>query len=573
MIISCKKIWVLIIFVFSTNALFAAHFYGVDLFYTHMSGNSYKVILVAFGDCSSNTFRNFPKSKPQIYLSKGGVVIDSFSLIPEPPYEGIEVTPVCPKDSNNTTCVDPLGSIPGVKKFVYSNEYKLNSIASDWKFIFKGGMGSSAVAAGRSFTITNILAQGVITLEAELDNTQTANSSPIYTTIATPFYCINQSTNFNPGAVDSDGDSLVYELVTGLDGDTHVQYLPGFTGSNPLATSRGTFNFSKITGQLSFVPNQLQKSLVVYKVSEFRNGVLIGTSMREMTVVIMPCNNHPPMGYISDAFGVTVIDSVTVKTCKGEHSIAFSINPSDANNQIINMVVNGLPEHSTLDIKENNTLTPTSRFDWPLPDLNEGDYAFFITYTDNGCPIASKQTQAYTVRIGQEHIESKVAIADCSGKGLIELAAPSGWIPWAYKIYQDSLLLYERERIFRSMQRDSFPPGKYWVRASNNLGCQADTLLNIPFDCIIADIPTAFSPNGDGNNDILYVRGEGIQEIYLKIYNRWGELVFESHDINMGWDGKYKGADAPVEAYGYVLSVLFVNNQIFQKAGNITLIR
>lgn len=118
--------------------------------------------------------------------------------------------------------------------------------------------------------------------------------------------------------------------------------------------------------------------------------------------------------------------------------------------------------------------------------------------------------------------------------------------------------------------------GSYRVclQALNKVGC-ADTICKyVDADVYpLADLPKAFSPNGDGENDILYVRGAGIETIDLKIYNRWGEMVFETTDITIGWDGKYKGAEAPVEAYGFVLNVTFVDGTTFYKKGNVTLLR
>jgi len=112
------------------------------------------------------------------------------------------------------------------------------------------------------------------------------------------------------------------------------------------------------------------------------------------------------------------------------------------------------------------------------------------------------------------------------------------------------------------------------LQALNKVGC-SDTLCKyVDADVYpLADLPKAFSPNGDGENDILYVRGAGIETMDLKIYNRWGELVFESADISIGWDGKYKGTEAPVEAYGFVLNVTFVDGTTFNKKGNVTLLR
>ncbi len=99
----------------------------------------------------------------------------------------------------------------------------------------------------------------------------------------------------------------------------------------------------------------------------------------------------------------------------------------------------------------------------------------------------------------------------------------------------------------------------------------------------IIDIPTAFSPNGDGVNDMLYVRGAAIVDLNLKIFNRWGELVFETSTIEIdggdgsmrsqGWDGKLRGQDQEMDAYGYVLQATFIDGNTHEEQGNVTLIR
>ena len=89
----------------------------------------------------------------------------------------------------------------------------------------------------------------------------------------------------------------------------------------------------------------------------------------------------------------------------------------------------------------------------------------------------------------------------------------------------------------------------------------------------IVFVPNIFSPNNDGANDILYVRGENIKESSINIYNRWGEKVFESNDKSKGWDGNYKGKPCPAEVYVYYVNVTFVNGITQQKKGNVTLVR
>lgn len=86
-------------------------------------------------------------------------------------------------------------------------------------------------------------------------------------------------------------------------------------------------------------------------------------------------------------------------------------------------------------------------------------------------------------------------------------------------------------------------------------------------------IPTAFTPNGDGNNDILYVRSINLKEVHLEIYNRWGVKVFESNTISDGWNGTFKGQTAPQDVYGYIFRGECLQGETIQLKGNITLIK
>ncbi len=89
----------------------------------------------------------------------------------------------------------------------------------------------------------------------------------------------------------------------------------------------------------------------------------------------------------------------------------------------------------------------------------------------------------------------------------------------------------------------------------------------------IVDVPNAFTPNGDGNNDTLFVRGFGVLELDFRLYNRWGQLVFETQALSQGWDGKFHGKDQDMDVYVYILNARLENNETVSKKGNITLIR
>lgn len=86
-------------------------------------------------------------------------------------------------------------------------------------------------------------------------------------------------------------------------------------------------------------------------------------------------------------------------------------------------------------------------------------------------------------------------------------------------------------------------------------------------------IPNIFSPNNDGQNDLFYIRGQFISEIEYAIYNRWGNEVFRSNDINFGWDGMYKGKLCNPDVFAYYAIIKFNDGTEQIKKGNITLIR
>jgi gliding motility-associated-like protein len=88
-------------------------------------------------------------------------------------------------------------------------------------------------------------------------------------------------------------------------------------------------------------------------------------------------------------------------------------------------------------------------------------------------------------------------------------------------------------------------------------------------------IPTAFSPNGDGDNDILYVEGSGFSSLVFMIYDRYGKLVFETNnpDRSEGWDGTVNGFPQEMEVYTYYLKITFEDGGVVDDKGNITLLR
>lgn len=109
-------------------------------------------------------------------------------------------------------------------------------------------------------------------------------------------------------------------------------------------------------------------------------------------------------------------------------------------------------------------------------------------------------------------------------------------------------------------------------------GCIDSACVTVTIDTKCGDngelyVPNGFSPNGDGQNDVLYVRGGGVTGIFWVIYDRWGEKIFETTNPKQGWDGTYKGKQLDPAVFVYYLKVTcFSGEEIVQK-GNVAIIK
>ncbi|MBD3636137.1 MAG: PKD domain-containing protein [Crocinitomicaceae bacterium] len=114
----------------------------------------------------------------------------------------------------------------------------------------------------------------------------------------------------------------------------------------------------------------------------------------------------------------------------------------------------------------------------------------------------------------------------------------------------------------------------YTVALTDLNGCTGYDSVDVQVNFIEGiDVPSAFSPNGDGNNDVLYVKGIGIETMIFTVYNRYGQKVFESDDQNIGWDGTFRGRDENSGVFTWMLEYNLVNGATGMLKGNTTLIR
>ena len=481
----------------------ATHVIGGEIGYTFVTGYTYEITLTIYGDCAGSSFPSLPTAIPRIEIYKDSNAFSFLDLTLTGP--GVEVTPVCPSEVNNTTCVNIAGTIPGVTRFIFKGTAVLDGPATNWSFLFNSQFGASS-GAGRTFAITNIQSGSRMALEATLNNMNGPNSSSIFTTIPTPFFCINLPQEYNQGAADPDGDQLSFSLVPGINVDNNgilvgsVNYIPPYTYLDPLATVPGSFNFNTSSGQMSFTPNLIQTSLVVNKVTEKRGGVIVGTCMREMNLVVLDnCNNQPPYASIPTSTVGAFNNNRTISFCYENNTPQFVIDVSDADNQDVTVSVTGLPSASSYVVAGNGTTHPVITIQWNMPQPTvPGAYNFYVNCQDNGCPLSSKQTFAYTVIQLQPisplgYVMGRVS-CDPGGDGSIQISTVSSNGPVTYSLnginFQPSFAFF------------GLNAGIYTVTVRDSAGCVlSDTIRvnpSIPPTAACLTSPESCLPGHDG---------------------------------------------------------------------------
>ncbi|SEW34405.1 PKD domain-containing protein [Chitinophaga arvensicola] len=207
---------------------------------------------------------------------------------------------------------------------------------------------------------------------------------------------------------------------------------------------------------------------------------------------------------------------------------------------------------------------------------NAGTYVYKVTgYDKDGCfsENTSLQVQLHprpTVSLGAD-MQAMASVPVTLGGAVSNDVVRWTWSPAEYLDCSSC----------RSVQATPNITTRYLLEVENRFGCKASDDIVIHITCSQGAVfmPNAFTPNNDGQNEYCYPKGRGVKEIeYLRIYDRWGTLVFENRHfpINVpgsGWDGKNRGQVAPIGTYIYSLKTICESGESFEFKGNITLIR
>jgi gliding motility-associated-like protein len=324
-----------------------------------------------------------------------------------------------------------------------------------------------------------------------LDNFYGPNSSPLLTVVPTPFFCLDDPTCYNPGAVDPEGDSLRFALIAATNGTggcgavggptpyvASVEAWPGqpITAATPLQCLAGSFGFDPASGQVCFNANYTQRSVVVYNIREFRNDTFKGTSQREMTFLVLACTSAPPTSGAIGASGGIITDGPTnFHVCGNVGPWSLTFNPTAADPTLsVTCTATGFGGTGiTFSVIGNGTPTPACTITGPA-GLPPGLYYVYVTLKDNKCPISGIKNIAYLINVYPvpDMTVTTVSPVTCSKKAFMGFTPSGTGKPWRFKLTDHSLLppLDTINSWTDSLTRyDSVKPGDYTVVTYSSL--------------------------------------------------------------------------------------------------------
>lgn len=345
----------------------ASHAAGGELMYKWVSGSTYDLYMKFYRDCAGISEPNtFTVCYNNICNSFQGTVTLTKISGNLPPAacgsgtNGGNVVNGCPQYP--TTCEDPAATLPGYQEFWYTARVTLPMQCNFWRF--------ATSESARNAAVTNLTNPSAADLyvEATLYNaagTKEApgNSSPCFTVKPVPYVNNLIPFSYNMGAVDPDGDSLVYQLImprdrgTGCNGNNMTFSSPQFNLlDNPFATGN-TFQLNPVTGQITFRSLYSQVVNIAILVKEYQNGVLRGTSMRDVQVISLPGTSRQPQPGQPATIVGGQMNNGRYEGCAGQLlQFCFKVLAADTNARLIGIDNHNNPAPGTLPVAPGSSL-------------------------------------------------------------------------------------------------------------------------------------------------------------------------------------------------------------------------
>ncbi|MEX0966996.1 MAG: PKD domain-containing protein [Bacteroidia bacterium] len=396
---------------------------GAEISYRHIGSDSFEVTALYFVDCSQTHFQF------NISVTAAPVNCNSATKYAQLTLTNTtDVSPLCPSACNrcNSSCSHGVG----YKLETFKGIIDLGSICDTWRLNIDRCCRNSTVSTGTGFY------QGI---SAYIDKSMNpVNRPPVFDRVEPFSFCASTCNTVNMGGVDPDGDSLVYSFVPPSAGAFagNFSYTGSYTYERPFAfngfpSTSLPYNYSacrglhldRQTGLLQFKGMQNQTSVLAIKVEEYRNGVLVGYTIRDRVITFRQCdaNNQPRLT------GLDSTGDFRLLACKGDTiDLPVFTRDNDASDSTKIWMERSPPGAVFTTFSSGRRMH--GNLYWVVPDTNTQpvDYHFIITVSDNNCPFPARMTRDFIIHVVPE-LEKKhtVSVGSC---GLATFNYPSDYI-------------------------------------------------------------------------------------------------------------------------------------------------
>ncbi|MDX2190606.1 MAG: PKD domain-containing protein [Bacteroidota bacterium] len=426
--------------------------------YTYKGNFTYELNLNVYKDCASPFLLS--ANQTIFYFSSicginGNILMSSYSSI---------IIPAC--QSNYNECNN--GSVRALEKRSYRGTVILTSSCSDYVFQWKGFNRSNRINTINPSVYPIYLEATLNTVDAPGNSSVQFKNDPLNVVIK------DNDNEYSPGGEDIDNDVLTYQQIAPMVGvNQFIGFKSPFSLQNPITSPRQLIIDSN-TGSFSILPTELDSSYIVYKVTETRNGKVIGSAMRDMRIEVASTSSPQP-----SLTGINGSDIYSVdKPVCNDNDLIFTVSGYSPLNSPLNIsLATQIEGVSFIQTKGYiNTVSGILRF----RPTKSGIFIISLKLTDSNCPIQGYDIKNYVVTVlGIPQVKYSVPKSntweDCSKpiNQTISTTITGGKTPYVYEWYSS-------EKSGKQSSSSSYTvkePGQYYFRVTDKNGCfRADTI-------------------------------------------------------------------------------------------------
>ncbi|MEP7265044.1 MAG: hypothetical protein ABI772_11130, partial [Bacteroidota bacterium] len=451
-------VFFLLAFSLQTQKAHATHAAGADFTYRCLGGLQYELTISFYRDCGGVAE---PATIDVSYKTLTGTYTAvRTATATKDLTSGQEITSPCA--TATTKCNG--GAYTGIRQWKYKTIVTLPGAAIDWVFSYMICCRNCAITTINTPCTNNV---SNLFVEATLNNIDGPNNnSPTFSNVPIAFVYVGQNFNYNHGVLDTDGDSLVYSLITPrFNSTTNVTFIAPHNTSTPILSST-PFSINPLSGDLNFTPSQSEVGIMTVLVKEYRNKKLIGSVIRDMQVYTSISSNSLPT-----ASGINGTSNFTIKACPNT-PVCFNIFTDDLDSaQNVSISSNNGISGATYTYV--NGRRPHLQFCWTpgFSDISSLPHIFTLTVKDDACGLNGVQTYSYTVNVPEPYFTVANTNLTCNN-------TPTGTAS-ATPVY-GTPLTYLWSNGSTAQNLINLPAGTYTVTATEGVsGCSASASVVI----------------------------------------------------------------------------------------------